>query len=214
MNETLAEILKVAGASIIAYLIGSISSAVIVTRVFEKKDVRSMGSGNAGATNVTRVFGWGAGIATFVLDIIKTIVAMLLGRLIGGEVGYMAAGTACLVGHCFPLWFGFRGGKGITVGATIGFMLSPWMFLMLLAVFAVVVAITRRVSAASICCAVAFPITEYIVGEREPYRLALGVFIMVLVIFMHRANIKRLINGTEPKFKAGGKKKDKSENDK
>jgi glycerol-3-phosphate acyltransferase PlsY len=148
----------------------------------------------------------GAGIATFVCDGLKTAAAMLLGRLIGGEYGFLIAGGMCLIGHCFPVYFGFKGGKGVTVGAVIGLMLSWKMFLILLAVFIVTVVITKRVSAASLACAVAFPISEYIVGQRGVYQMILGFVAMICVIVMHRENIKRLINGTEPVFKAGKKK--------
>ncbi len=203
----LVTVLKIAASAIIGYLCGSISSAVIVSRLFKKKDIRGMGSGNAGATNMARIFGWGAGIATFLCDALKTVGSMLLGRLVAGEYGLWASGLACLAGHCFPLYFGFRGGKGITVGAAIGFMLSPWMFLILVAVFAVSVAITRRVSAASLVCAVAFPVAGFLTGSKEPYQIICCVLVAALVIFMHRSNIVRLIKGTEPVFHAGGGKK-------
>ncbi len=192
---------------LIGYLLGSVSSAVLVSKFFERKDIRSVGSGNAGATNMTRVFGWGAGVATLVCDILKTVAAMLLGKLLQGPEGMMAAGVLCFVGHCFPVYFGFKGGKGIAVGAAVGFMLSPWMFLMILGVFAVAAALTRRVSAASVAAAVSYPLAAYLAGVREPYQLICCGLMAALAIFMHRANIARLIKGTEPVFRPGGKKK-------
>lgn len=192
---------------VIGYLLGSVSSAVLVSKFFERKDIRSVGSGNAGATNMTRVFGWGAGVATLVCDILKTVASMLLGKLLHGPEGMMAAGVMCFLGHCFPVYFGFKGGKGIAVGAAVGFMLSPWMFLMILGVFAVVAALTRRVSAASVAAAVSYPLAAYLAGVREPYQLICCALMAALAIFMHRANIARLIKGTEPVFRPGGKKK-------
>ncbi len=192
---------------VIGYLLGSVSSAVLVSKFVERKDIRSVGSGNAGATNMTRVFGWGAGVATLASDILKTVAAMLLGKLLHGPEGMMAAGVLCFVGHCFPVYFGFKGGKGIAVGAAVGFMLSPWMFLMILGVFAVVAALTRRVSAASVSAAVSYPLAAYLSGVREPYQLICCGLMAALAIFMHRTNIARLIKGTEPVFRPGGKKK-------
>ncbi len=200
-------VIKLVICAAVGYLTGSLSSAVLVSRFIEKKDIRSMGSGNAGATNMTRVFGWGAGAVTFLCDVAKTVIAMLIGRLLGGDMGYLIGGCACLIGHCFPVFFGFRGGKGIAVGATVCLLSRPILFLVLLLAFVIGVALTRRVSVGSIAGSVLLPIAAYVLGEREMYRLICFLFIALLVIFMHRSNIVRLIKGTEPVFKAGSKKR-------
>ena len=193
--------LRLAVSCVIGYILGSVSFAVLLTKLVEKKDVRNFGSGNAGATNVARVFGMGAGLLTLLFDGLKTAAAMALGRLIGGEGGFLIAGGACLMGHCFPVFFGFHGGKGVAVGAVMGLMISWKLFLLLCLVFFLVFAIARRVSLSSLSCCVAFPIFEYILGYDSLWEMVLGIAAAACVIFMHRENIKRLFAGTEPKFK-------------
>ena len=117
-----------------------------------------------------------------------------------------AAALGCLRGHCFPLYFGFRGGKAVSVSAAIGLCLDWRLFLILVAVFFVVFFFSRRVSVCSMSAAVAFPIGMLILGGFPWYFLALGCFITVFVIFMHRENLKRLLRGTEPEFKMGKSK--------
>jgi glycerol-3-phosphate acyltransferase PlsY len=185
------------------YLLGSISVAIVLTRR-KGGDVRDKGSGNAGATNVARVYGIWVGLATLVGDGVKTAVAMLvLGRLLAGDQGMVAAAFGCLLGHCFPLYFGFRGGKAVSVGAAIGLCLDWRLFLILLGVFLILAFSTKRVSVGSMAAAVAFPIGQLILGGFPWYSLALGCFITVFVIFMHRENVKRLLHGKEPEFKLG-----------
>ncbi len=197
------EILKIILAGVVGYLLGSISWAVVVSRLVSRRDVRDYGSGNAGATNMARLFGMGAGIVTFVLDVLKTVASMALGRLIGGDYGFLLAGFACLLGHCFPLYFGFKGGKGVSVGAAIGLMLDWKVFVILIAVFFITFLITRRVSAGSILCAVAFVPSQLIAGIRDWPSLVLGLCVGALVFFMHRGNLKRLLRGEEKPFKPG-----------
>ena len=185
---------------LLGYLLGSVSVAVLLTRAFFGGDVREQGSGNAGATNVTRVFGWKAGLLTLAGDILKTAAAMLLGRLIAGMPGETVAAFGCLIGHCYPLYFRFRGGKAVSVSAAIGLFFSWKLFLILLAVFFLMYLLTRRVSACSMAAAVAFPLGMLLLGGFPWYALALGCFIAVFVIFMHRENLKRLLRGQEPVF--------------
>ena len=185
------------------YLLGSVSVAIVLTRR-KGGDVRDKGSGNAGATNVARVYGIWVGLATLVGDGVKTALAMLvLGRLLAGLPGMAAAAFGCLLGHCFPLYFGFRGGKAVSVGAAIGLCLDWRLFLILLGVFLILAFSTKRVSVGSMAAAVAFPIGMLILGGFPWYGLALGCFITVFVIFMHRENVKRLLKGKEPVFKLG-----------
>ena len=107
---------------LIAYLLGSFCASIPLSKRVYGGDVREKGSGNAGATNMARVYGMKAGIATFMLDAVKTAAAMLIGVAIGGEAGKALAGAACIVGHCWPVYFSFRGGKGVSVGAALGLM--------------------------------------------------------------------------------------------
>ena len=205
--------LRIAAAGLLGYLLGSLSSAVVVSFVISRKDVRNYGSGNAGATNMARLFGMGTGVLTFLLDGAKTVAAMALGRLIGGYGGFLLAAFTCLLGHCFPLYFGFRGGTGVSVGAAIGLMLHWKVFVIIVAVFFITFFITRRVSAGSVMCAVAFLPAELIAGFRDAPALLLGLAAGALVLFMHRENIKRLLRGEEKPFRPGrvrlkrGKKK-------
>lgn len=195
------DILKILLSAVGGYLLGSLSSAVIVSYAVSRKDVRNYGSGNAGATNMARLFGMGVGAATFLLDGLKTVAAMTLGRLIGGHYGLLTAGLACLVGHCFPVYFGFKGGKGVSVGAALGLMLHWKVFVIIVAVFFLTFLLTRRVSAGSVMCALAFVPAELVAGFRDWPSIAMGVTAGLLVLIMHRENIKRLLNGTEKRFK-------------
>jgi len=205
------EIVKCAAAAIAAYLLGSVNMGILLSQILMRRDVRKGGSGNAGATNMARTFGMGMGVATFVGDTLKTVASMLLGFYLGGETGRAIAGMGCLLGHCFPLFFGFRGGKGVSVAAAIALVLDWKLFLVLIAVFFFVFfVINRTVSLCSIICAVAFPICIFAMGlNTVPAVTVLGFFATALVIFMHRSNIQRLLNHTEPKFHA----KRREEND-
>jgi glycerol-3-phosphate acyltransferase PlsY len=179
---------------------------VLITKRLPKGDIRKQGSGNAGATNVARVYGIWVGLATLIGDGMKTALAMFLGSLIAGETGVVVAAFGCLMGHCFPLYFGFKGGKAVSVSAAIGLFLDWRLFLLLVAVFFLTFLLTKRVSVCSMAAAVAYPLGMLVLGGFSPYAVALGCFITVFVIFMHRENLKRLIKGTEPKFTLGSRK--------
>ena len=195
-------------AAVIAYLLGSVSVSVILTKLVFHNDVRSQGSGNAGATNVARVFGMGAGVITLLGDVAKTVIAMLLGKWLGGETGLAIAGAACLIGHCWPVYFRFKGGKGVSVGAAVGAMIDWRVILILVAVFFITFAICRIVSVCSMACAVALPVSCLVLSVPLPLML-LGIFTGVVVFFMHRGNLARLIRGEEKKFKPGSRKKER-----
>ena len=136
-------------AGIIGYLLGSVSAAVILSRRVFGGDVRKQGSGNAGATNVARVFGMRAGLLTLAGDVLKTALSMFLGGLLAGAEGSAVAAAACMLGHCFPLYFQFHGGKGVSVGAAIATYLDWRLILIILAVFLIVYFCCRKVSLAS-----------------------------------------------------------------
>lgn len=191
--------------AIIAYLIGSFSMSIVLTKYVYHDDVRNHGSGNAGATNVARVFGWGPGLLTFAGDFLKCVLAVWLGTRFGGEWGKCVAGIACLLGHCFPLYFRFKGGKAVTTGLCVVALIDWKLALLCLGVFVVMALLTKIVSISSVCAAV----VEITVFLGLPYSLpmkVLGVFTGALILFMHRSNMKRLLRGEEKKFSPGSRK--------
>ena len=189
------------------YLLGSISSAVILSRYLYKTDVRTLGSGNAGATNAARVYGMGMGLATLVCDGLKTAASMYLGLLLGGEVGFALAGAACVVGHCWPVFFRFRGGKGVSVGAIMSLLIDWRVFLCLFVAFFAVFVIKRTVSLCSVTVAVLLPLLaigfQLLLGDIGWPRCVLAVFTGVLVVWQHRSNMQRLARGEEAPFTPG-----------
>ncbi|MBE6754539.1 MAG: glycerol-3-phosphate 1-O-acyltransferase PlsY [Ruminococcaceae bacterium] len=214
--------------ALVAYLLGSISFAIIYSWIFAKTDVRKLGSGNAGATNVFRSVGVWAGILTFVCDMGKGVLALvcsdaIIGTLVYGgatdstatkSVGYCIAGLFAVLGHLYPVYFGFRGGKGVLTIAGIILMMSPIRFVFVFLVFATVFALTRTVSKGSCACALAYPIITFLYcwfGEhmvdagRWPtayvwMQTGLAVVLASLLLIKHRSNIVRILNGTEPKL--------------
>lgn len=192
--------------SFMAYLLGSLSISIIMSRRVLGGDVRSMGSGNAGATNMARIFGMGAGVLTLGGDMLKAAIAMLIGYLLLGDRGMAAAGMCCILGHCYPIYYGFKGGKGVSAGAAIALAIDWRVGLIAACFFALAVLCTRKVSFASLCAALSVPLSALLCGLSQ-YRCALGIFAMCLVIIRHKENIKRLIMGTEPDFKPGDKNK-------
>ena len=193
-------------AAVAAYLLGSVSVSVLLTKLVFHNDVRNQGSGNAGATNVARVFGMGAGVITLFGDVAKTVIAMLIGKWLAGDTGLAVAGAACLIGHCWPVYFRFKGGKGVSVGAAVGAMIDWRIILVLVAVFFLTFAICRIVSVCSMACAVTLPLACLVLAVPTP-QLVLGILTGILVFFMHRGNLVRLFRGEEKKFKPGSRKK-------
>lgn len=187
---------------VIGYLLGSLSFSIIISCLFLGRDIRRHGSGNAGATNMTRVFGWVAGVATLTFDVLKAVAAMLIGRRLLGDAGVCLGGMAVMVGHCFPLFHHFKGGKGIATGAAIGFMIDWRVGTSIVAAFLIGALISRKVSVGSIAAAITIVPTTWIFAPR-PSMIALSVFACVLAITRHSENIRRLRAGTEPDFRAG-----------
>lgn len=184
------------------YLLGSISVSILISRHIFHQDLRKSGSGNAGATNAARVFGLGAGALTFFGDFLKTLLALCLGRLLGGTTGMCIGGAAALIGHCFPVYYGFRGGKAVSAGAAAALAVHWKVFLFAAIVFALAALISRTASVCSICAALAVGVTSLFLAPTAA-QTVLGLFACVLVIVMHRSNIARLLAGTEPKFHPG-----------
>jgi glycerol-3-phosphate acyltransferase PlsY len=187
---------------LIGYLLGSLSFSIIISCLFLGRDIRKHGSGNAGATNMTRVFGWVAGVATLVFDVLKAVAAMMIGRRLLGDVGVCLGGMAVMAGHCFPLFHHFKGGKGIATGAAIGFMIDWRVGTSIVAAFLIGALISKKVSVGSITAALTIVPSTWIFSQR-PSMIALSVFACVLAITRHSENIKRLRAGTEPDFRAG-----------
>lgn len=191
--------MKIILIALLAYLLGSFCASIPLSRRCCGGDVRLYGSGNAGATNMARVYGLKAGLATLLLDMLKTVAAMLLGEYFLGSAGKAVAGAFCIIGHCFPLYFGFRGGKGVSVGAALGLMTGLPVLGIIMAVFFATAAISRKVSLGSVTAAVSLPLASWLTFAGEEI-VMMNVFSAALVVFMHRGNISRLIKGTEPDF--------------
>ena len=199
--------------AILAYAIGSINFSVLISRKMAGFDVREKGSGNAGTTNVLRAVGLKAALLTLVCDILKGVVAVLIAFLVGKMAQtadkallIQIAGILVVVGHTFPIFFEFRGGKGIATALGV-LLITNWKIGLICLVFAVaIIAITRMVSVGSMSAAVLFPILTLFIGDNFIvaqvgikyfiYSLILAAF----VIFNHRENIKRIMNGTENKI--------------
>ncbi|HMD86407.1 MAG TPA: glycerol-3-phosphate 1-O-acyltransferase PlsY [Terriglobia bacterium] len=189
-----------------AYLLGSIPFGYLIVRWQKGVDVRSTGSGSTGATNVMRNLGIAGFVATFILDVGKGTVAVLLAsRLTSGDPRWIAASSvAAILGHCFPVWLKFRGGKGVATGVGVFLALAPLQVALALALFAIVVAIWRYISLGSIVATAAFPLLVYFM-KHPPLPIVLGAAGGALIIITrHHANIGRLLSGTENKV---GKKK-------
>jgi glycerol-3-phosphate acyltransferase PlsY len=195
-----------------AYLLGSIPFGYLIVRLTGRGDVRETGSGGTGATNVTRRAGKKAGVVTLALDALKGVAAVLLARLLlaeGFEVNWWVAvaAVAAVAGHCFPVWLAFRGGKGVATGLGVFLGLAPLAVLCALPAFLAVVWATRYVSLGSIVAACAVPLLILLLGDRaappgqRAPLLAAAAAGSALIVFMHRANIRRLLSGTESKFK-------------
>jgi acyl phosphate:glycerol-3-phosphate acyltransferase len=189
-----------------AYFLGSIPFGLLLGKVFGGQDVRSAGSGNIGATNVARVAGPVAGILTLLLDAAKGALAVYLaGRLSEqSSTWMMIAGLCALVGHCFPIWLGFRGGKGVATAAGVFLVLSPLSFLGAVILFVLVVLYWRFVSLGSISAAAAMPLLIYFFWaphHAPPYAVTFGsLAAALLIVYKHDANIQRMVQGDEPKF--------------
>jgi len=197
---------------LVSYLLGSIPFGVILAKFLGGADVRKAGSGNIGATNVARVAGPAAGVLTLLLDAAKGWFAVwLAARLMHGETGFLvAAGFFALLGHCFPLWLRFRGGKGVATAAGAFAALCPEAMIAALILFALVVWFWRYVSLGSLAAAATIPLFVYFLWAPHfapPNVVTLGsLAISAVVIFQHRGNIGRLVRGEEPKFSLSKKR--------
>jgi len=186
-------------AIIIAYFIGCINNAYILTKIYKKMDIRNYGSGNAGATNVLRVLGYKAALPVFILDFLKGVLAVLIGLFLAGPVGSMLAGIFVVCGHNWPIFLGFRGGKGIATSLGVIITVNPILGLVAFAIGVLVIAVSKYVSLGSITGTISFVLLNLF------FWISLETFVFSLIlasmaIFQHRSNILRLISGTESKL--------------
>ncbi|MBI5681757.1 MAG: glycerol-3-phosphate 1-O-acyltransferase PlsY [Deltaproteobacteria bacterium] len=184
-----------------AYLIGSIPAGVLVARLYGAPDPRTMGSGNIGATNVGRTAGKGAGIATLIIDILKGAVPVIIAEyFFGGSVIIISlTAFAAFFGHIFPIFLGFKGGKGVATALGIYLSISPLQAIISLIIFILIVFVTRYVSLGSMTSSFAIIIIFLLSPSLKQYVL-LSIGICLFIIISHRENIKRLLNGTENKI--------------
>ena len=190
----------------LSYLAGSFPTSIIVARLFKGIDIRDHGSGNAGATNVFRIVGWQAALIVVIVDIGKgTLATVLISQLRLGttpdiypSLFQIFAGVSAIIGHSYPIFAGFRGGKGVATGAGMVMGLFPLIFLICLAVFIIIVMLTGLVSLASMTAAVTLPICVYLIlGVADLPLIIFSIVIPLFIIYTHRENIQRLIKGEE-----------------
>ncbi len=203
-----------------SYLLGSIPFGYLLVKVFRGQDIRDSGSGNIGATNVARSGAKGLGATTLVLDALKGAAAVYLASMLVGSKyplcreGFLAsycvnvvpfqavAALAAVLGHVFPVWLKFKGGKGVATALGVFIMLFPWAVLVSLGVFILTVLITRYVSLGSVLAAIAFPIAAYLLGAKDWLALLPVCAVSLIIVVKHRENIRRLLSGTESRFAA------------
>ena len=210
----------------VAYVLGSIPFGYLLVRIFRGEDIRQTGSGNIGATNVVRSGAKGLGIATLALDALKGALAVGLAALVAGSkynlcgdfvqhscgsaLRLMSLAAICAVlGHVFPVWLRFKGGKGVATALGVFCVLFPKVILVSLVIFILVVAITRYVSLGSILGAIAFPVVAYFMQNADWFSLLLASGVSLIIVLKHHQNISRLLAGTENRF--GGSKQQVAE---
>ena len=197
--------------AVVSYLVGSLNYSIIVSNVFIRTDIRTKGSGNAGSTNMMRNYGWKAGVITLLTDFLKTIAvtngAWSVFVLYNPEYARAAvavAGFCCALGHCFPAFFGFKGGKGVAVGAMTILMVDWRCFLVTLAAFLIFTSISRYVSLGSVMGALSFAVTLWFLVDfsriSDIITYVFALILVVMVVFLHRKNIARIFKGTESKI--------------
>ena len=177
-------------------------------------DIRQYGSGNAGTTNTLRTYGKKTAAVIFLLDFLKAVIAVVIGSLLmTREIGGAIAGLFVILGHMFPIYYGFKGGKGVASLAGVVLILSPISFAILIPLFILIVLMSRFVSLGSVMCVMLYPIIQFAFYPMHGWITLSAILIMILIVFMHRENIKRLMAGKESKISFGSKKKDITEDD-
>ncbi len=184
---------------VIGYFLGSIPFSFIVASTLGKTDIRKHGSGNVGATNIARTLGTKLGLLAFAGDLIKGVIASLIGWYIIGQDGAFICGAASVFGHCFPIWLKFKGGKGVSTATGVILTSSPHLFFYMAIVQIGTIVFSKYMSLASIISGIALPIISFLIGMSTRFCIT-ALFISILVIAKHHSNIKRLMSGNENKF--------------
>jgi glycerol-3-phosphate acyltransferase PlsY len=185
---------------VIGYLIGSIPFSFIIGKMLNNIDIRKHGSGNAGATNAFRVLGLKGGVLSFIGDFGKGVFAVLIGKYFLGLDGGLLTGLFAVIGHCYPITLKFKGGKGVATTAGIIIAVNPIIGIILMVFQLSIVYFTRYVSLASVLAAAFFPMISYLFKMEKNF-IILSIFLAIFIIYRHKSNIKRLLKGTESKFK-------------
>ena len=186
--------------AVIGYLLGNVSVGILVARLYGIRDIRTVGSGNAGTTNVLRNLGWVPSVLTLTGDCLKGLIAALIGKWIAGDVGLLIGGNFAVIGHDFPVFFKFKGGKGIATNLGLILVLNPWIAVGLTIAVLIVVAISRYMSLGSIMACFAYPTLVAILMRGHAHYtacVAWGVFAGILALYCHRSNVARLLKGQE-----------------
>lgn len=190
---------------LVSYLLGNFQTSYLLGKIFMKSDIREFGSGNAGTTNALRVYGVKAAVATLLLDAAKGLIAVLLGRYILGETGVYLAGISVILGHDWPVFLKFKGGKGIATTIGLALIVSPLSAIICIVIGVLLIIKTRYVSLGTTSAIAIWPLVSYLLMLTDLYELNYRFIIFASVlalisIFKHRANIKRLIQGNESKI--------------
>lgn len=206
-NETLGLVLFIISVAVViiaAYLLGSINFAIIISGKKYKQDIRDHGSKNAGMTNMMRTYGKKAAGLTLLGDALKAVAACLVGYVLIGSLGAYIAGLFCILGHIFPIFYKFKGGKGVVTTAVAILMCNPIVFAILFLLFVIIVLFTKYISLGSVVCVMLYPllldsISRIFTGHPTPY-VVFAMITAVVVVVKHWGNIKRLAAGKESKF--------------
>ena len=189
--------------AVIGYLLGCIPFGVLIARFYGHMDIRKTGSGNSGTTNVLRTLGWVPSLLTLAGDCIKGVLGALIGRWLGGETGMLAGGLFAVLGHDFPVFMKFKGGKGIATSLGVTLVICPQVALPLTAFVIAIVAVTRIMSAGTLAASLAYPIMTWLFlpENADPaLRIGFAVLLAALSFFCHRSNLRRLFKGEENKL--------------
>ena len=203
--------LRLIAIAVISYVLGGVNGAILISRFVYHKDVRKYGSGNAGLTNFYRTFGLGSAAGVILIDVLKSVLAVLLGGWImrstgAAEVGRLFAGFCLILGHIFPAFYRFHGGKGALCGLIMSFLVDWRVGLCVIVTFLIVVVFTRYVSLGSMLGALACPISMLIFGHTL-FCCVLALLSAMLIVVQHAGNIVRLVNGNERKLELHGKRR-------
>jgi glycerol-3-phosphate acyltransferase PlsY len=200
--------MKIVLSAMIAYVLGSASFSIVLSKLMYRKDVREEGSGNAGATNMARSFGKLAGALTLLGDVLKTVLAVVIGRSLAGDWGVVVSCLGCQIGHCFPAYHHFKGGKGVAVGLAITAMVDWRITVTVLVVFIITAILSRKISLASILATFSAIPAAFLTVKDWRY-LCMIIIAASIIIFRHSENISRLMKGEEKDFHFGDEKKGK-----